>query len=312
MQDDDTADVDPGSDEAQSTSRVNTQGNRPRSMRGVNGSTVRLPFGLDYTRVPVLGTFEDEPTQSAKLETSWFDLPSASEERPLLVASVAGRIEHHDINGIEQEGNEVELQYGRKTDGGVQKLGAVEMLDQGPTPQWRNLRYPIADLPEDADVVRLVAKDSSLAEKDWVAVTPLRNPKLVELNTMFDSETPGLLDWTVAFQYPCQRPFYHHAGVDEIPEYRIMPDAPGKAKLSGFMDFLGGGSLAPVEAVNTSYEVPGYLKGDWQRDWGSVAKYQRRTNSAGEAPALAQVDIAENTRWGLYTPGPMKVRDPEE
>ena len=312
VQDDDTADVDPGSDEAQSTSRVNTQGNRPRSMRGVNGSTVRLPFGLDYTRVPVLGTFEDEPTQSAKLETSWFDLPSASEERPLLVASVAGRIEHHDINGIEQEGSEVELQYGRKTDGGVQKLGVVEMLDQGPTPQWRNLRYPIADLPEDANVVRLVAKDSSLAEKDWVAVTPLRNPKLVELNTMFDSETPGLLDWTVAFQYPCQRPFYHHAGVDEIPEYRIMPDAPGKAKLSGFMDFLGGGSLAPVEAVNTSYEVPGYLKGDWQRDWGSVAKYTRRTNSAGDVPALAQVDIAETTRWGLYTPGPMKVRDPEE
>ena len=67
-----------------------------------------------------------------------------------------------------------------------------------------------------------------------------------------------------------------------------------------------------MEAVNTSYEVPGYLKGDWQRDWGSVAKYQRRTNSAGEVPALAQVDIAENTRWGLYTPGPMKVRDPEE
>ena len=300
VQDDDTADVDPGSDEAQSTSRVNTQGNRPRSMRGVNGSTVRLPFGLDYTRVPVLGTFEDEPTQSAELETSWFDLPEVSEERPLLVASVAGRIKHHDINGIEQEGNELELQYGRKTSGGVQKLGAVEMLDQGPTPQWRNLRYPIADLPEDADVVRLVAKDTSLAEKDWVAVTPLRNPKLVELNTMFDSETPGLLDWTVAFQYPCQRPFYHHAGVDEIPEYRIMPDAPGKAKLSGFMDFLGGGSLAPVEAVNTSYEVPGYLKGDWQRDWGSVAKYERRTNSAGEAPALAQVDLAETTRWGLY------------
>lgn len=312
VQSDDTADVDPGSDEAQSTSRVNTQGNRPRSMRGVNGSTVRLPFGLDYTRVPVLGTFEDEPTQSAELETSWYDLPSSSEERPLLVASVAGRIKHHDINGIEQEGNELELQYGRKTSGGVQKLGAVEMLDQGPTPQWRNLRYPVADLPDEADVVRLVAKDTSLAEKDWMAVTPLRNPKLVELNTMFDSETPGLLDWTVAFQYPCQRPFYHHAGVDEIPEYRIMPDAPGKQKLSGFMDFLGGGSLAPVEAVNTSYEVPGYLKGDWQRDWGSVAKYERRTNSAGEAPALAQVDIAENTRWGLYTPGPMKVRDPEE
>ena len=31
-----------------------------------------------------------------------------------------------------------------------------------------------------------------------------------------------------------------------------------------------------------------------------------------QAPALAQVDLAETTRWGLYTPGTMKVRDPEE
>ena len=312
VQDDDTADVDPTSVEAQSTSRVNTQGNRPRSMRGVNGSTVRLPFGLDYTRVPVLGTFEDEPTQSASLETAWFELPEKSEDRPLLVASVAGRIKHHDINGIEQDGTELKMEYGRTTESGVKKLGDVEMLDQGPTPQWRNVRYPLDELPDDADVVRLVAEDASLAEKDWLAVTPLRNPKLVELSEVFDADTPGLLDWTVAFQYPCQRPFFHEAGVNEIPEYRIMPDAPGKAQLSGFMDFLGGGALAPTEAVNTSYEIPGYLRDDWQRDWGSVAKYQLRTNSAGEVPARAQVDTAETTRWGLYTPGPMKVRDPNE
>ena len=312
VQDDDTADVDPTSAEAQSTSRVNTQGNRPRSLRGVNGSTVRLPFGLDYNRVPVLGTFEDTPTQSAALETAWFELPEKSEERPLLVASVAGRIAHHDINGIEQEGTELKLEYGRTTEGGVEKLGDVEMLDQGPSPAWRNLRYPVDQIPEEADVVRLVAEDSSLAERDWLAVTPLRNPKLVELGQVFDSDTPGLLDWTVAFQYPCQRPFFHYAGVDEIPEYRIMPDAPGKAQLSGFMDFLGGGALAPTEAVNTSYEIPGYLRDDWQRDWGSVAKYSRRTNSAGDAPALAQVDVTETTRSGLYTPGPMKVRDPNE
>lgn len=310
VQDDGTSSQDPASDEAQSTSRVNTQGNRPKSMRGVNGSTVRLPFNLDYNRVPVVGTFEDEPSQSAKLETTWFELPEKSDDAPLLVASVAGRIKHHDINGVEQEGTDLELQYGKVSGGSVEKLGAVEMLDQGPTPTWRNLRYPIADLPDEADAVRIVAKDTSLAEEDWLAVTPLRNPTLEPLNERFGSDVPGLLDWTVAFQYPCQRPFYHHAGVDEIPQFRIMPDAPGKAQLSGFMDFLGGGALAPAEAVNTSYEIPGYLKDDWQRDWGSIAQYEPRTNSAGETPALAQVDTEETTRWGLYTPGPMKVREP--
>jgi len=303
---------DPNSAEEQSTTRVNTQGNRPKSMRGVNGSTVRLPFNLDYNRIPVAGTFEDEPTQSAKLETTWYELPAPKEDAPLLVASVAGRIAHHDINGIEQEGTELKLEYGRLDNGVVEKLGAVEMLDQGPTPLWRNLRYPMDKLPPEANVVRIVAEDTSLAEKDWLAVTPLRNPTLEPLNQRFDSDTPGLLDWTVAFQYPCQRPFMHHAGVTEIPEFRIMPDAPGKAQLSGFMDFLGGGALAPAEAVNTSYEIPGYLKDDWQRDWGSIARYRPRTNSEGDVPALAQIDEEVTTRWGLYTPGPMKVRNPEE
>ncbi|WP_368485909.1 arabinosyltransferase domain-containing protein [Corynebacterium sp. Marseille-P4321] len=304
--------VDPTTDEAQSTSRVNTQGNRPPSMRGVNGSTVRLPFNLDYNRVPVLGTFEDSPTQSARLETVWFELPERREDAPLLVTSVAGRIAHHDINGIEQEGGELKLEYGKSEGGSVEKLGSVEMLDQGPTPLWRNLRYPLAELPDDADVVRIAAEDTSLAEEDWLAVTPLRNPTLIPLGARFSSDTPGLLDWTVAFQYPCQRPFLHHAGVTEIPEFRIMPDAPGKQQLSGFMDFLGGGALAPAEAVNYSYEIPGYLRDDWQRDWGSIAKYERRTNSVGEAPKLAEVEETVVPRWGLYTPGPMKVRNPDE
>lgn len=299
------------SEQEQSTTRTNTQGNRPEHLRGVNGSTVRLPFNLDYTRVPVLGTFSDDPVGSAYIETSWYELPAARDNAPLLVTSVAGRIAHHDINGVEQEGNELMLEYGtRSGDGTVEVLGEVEMLDQGPTPSWRNLRYPLADLPAEADVVRLVAEDTSLKREDWLALTPLRVPTLAPLGEVLPSDEPGLLDWAVAFQYPCQRTFNHFAGVTEIPEYRIMPDAPGKEQLSGFMDFLGGGALATAEAVSHSYEIPGYLVGDWQRDWGSVARYERRPNSVGEEPEVAIIDHEEVTRTGWWTPGPMKIRDP--
>lgn len=301
------------SDEEQSTSSVNTQGFRPSHLKGVNNSTVRLPFNLDYTRVPVKGTYAKKPTSAAALETAWYELPAASDDAPLLVTSVAGRIAHHDINGVEQEGTDLKLEYGAKLDdGSVESLGKVEMLDQGPSLEWRNLRYPIADLPEGADVVRLVAEDNSLAEKDWLALTPLRNPHLEAMTDMFGTDTPGLLDWTVAFQYPCQRTFNHYAGVTEIPEYRVMPDAPGKEQLSGFQDFFGGGALATAEAVNYSYDIPGYLRNDWQRDWGSVAKYELRKDSTGAAPDLAQIDHEEVTRWGWWTPGPMKVRDPNQ
>ncbi|QPK83338.1 arabinosyltransferase domain-containing protein [Corynebacterium qintianiae] len=300
-------------EQEQSTSRTNTQGNRPDSLRGVNGSTVRLPFNLDYNKVPVLGSFSEEPTGSAHIETAWFELPEATAEAPLLVASAAGRIAHKDINGVEQEGTELVVEYGAKRDDGtIDALGDVVMLDQGPKQAWRNLRYPIEDLPEEADVVRLVGDDTSLAEKDWMAVTPLRAPTLTPLGDVFDSDTPGLLDWSVALQYPCQRTFNHYAGVTEIPEFRIMPDAPGKAQLSGFMDFLGGGALATAEAVNYSYDIPGYLASDWARDWGSIAKYEPRTDSLGDVPELADIDHEEKLRWGWWSPGPMKIRDPEE
>ncbi|WP_375545395.1 arabinosyltransferase domain-containing protein [Corynebacterium sanguinis] len=300
-------------DREQSTSRTNTQGNRADELRGVNDSTVRLPFNLDYNQVPVMGSYAEDATGSAYLESAWFELPEATDSAPLLVTSVAGRIAHKDINGVEQEGTDLVLEYGKsRADGGVEKLGDVVMLDQGPKLAWRNLRYPIEDLPEDADVVRLVGEDDSLAERDWMAVTPLRVPTLAPLGDVFDADTPGLLDWSVALQYPCQRTFNHYAGVTEIPEFRVMPDAPGKQQLSGFMDFLGGGALATAEAVNYSYEIPGYLANDWARDWGSIAKYELRTNSQGEAPEEADIDYSVHSRWGWWSPGEMKIRDTEE
>ena len=307
------ANADPNDEQAQSTSRTATQGNRSEDQVGINGSTVRLPFNLDYNRVPVLGSFAASTQATAELKTSWYELPEATEDAPLLVTSVAGRISHHDINGVKQKGQTLVLQYGtRNEDGSVSDIGELEMFDPGPAIKWRNLRYPIADLPDSANVVRLVGEDINLDPFEWMAVTPLRNPKLEHLTDVFDKDTPGLLDWTVALQFPCHRTFNHYAGVAEIPQFRISPDAPGKEELSDFMDFLGGGALATSEAVNSAYEIPGYLDRDWGRDWGSVHRYVLRTNSRGEEPMLAKIDYETVTRSGVWHPSDMKIRDPYE
>ena len=301
------------SDTVQSTSRAGTQGNRSEDEIGINGSTVRLPFNLDYNRIPVLGTFDEEAQTSSEITTSWFELPEATEEAPLLVASVAGRLEHHDINGEEKEGQTLKLEYGtRNTGGSVTDIGEVEMMDPGPSVKWRNLRYPISDLPEGANVVRLVGEDINLDPYEWMALTPLRNPKLEHITDVFDSDTPGLLDWPVALQFPCHRTFNHYAGVTEIPQFRIAPDAPGKEQLSGFQDFMGGGAMSTAEAVNSAYEMPGYLDQDWHRDWGSAYRYVLRTNSRGEAPAEADIDHEQITRSGWWKQSDMKIRDPNE
>ena len=183
------------------------------------------------------------------------------------------------------------------------------MTDIGPTPTWRNLRLPIEELPEEADSVRIVAEDTSLAPDDWLAFTPPRVPELEQMAARVDDNTPALLDWSVALQFPCQRPFDHYAGVTEIPEYRVSPDHPGKSALSGFMDFYGGGSLATTEAVNTSYELPSYTRDDWHRDWGSISIYELRDNSQGVAPNTAEIDTEEIVRSGLWHESEMKIRE---
>lgn len=278
---------------------------------GPNGSTYELPFNLDGATVPVLGSWQEGPQQPADLQTAWYELPPATPDTPLLTVSVFGDIQHHDINGTEQPGHTLHLEYGTRTpDGHVTDTGSVEMLDVGKSPQWRNLRYPIADLPDTANVVRITAFDHDLDPEEWLAVTPPRAPHLIPLSDALTPDTPGLIDWTVGLQFPCQRPFDHYAGVAEIPHYRIAPDAPGKDALTPVQSYSGGGPMGLVEAVNTSYQMPTYLKDDWGRDWGSLEIYEPRTDTDHPAPATATIDHRQVTRSGLWNPSEIFI-DPD-
>lgn len=295
-----------GSDEASGQATGNSGGLRVE--RGINGSTARLPFNLDYTEVPVVGSWAAGTQVPAHVTTDWYEVPEATEEAPIIVVSAAGRVEHYDINGVHQSGQSLLLEYGtRESDGQVRALGEAMMYDIGPEPSWRNLRYPLDQLPEEADVVRIVASDVNLDTDQWVAFTPPRVPTLDSLDNVIGSEDPGLLDWSVGLQFPCQRTFDHYAGITEIPEFRISPDHGGKSTLSPFQDWAGGGAMGTAEAVNDAYEIPSYLAGDWGRDWGSIERYSLRTNSEGAAPRVAEVELETIQRSGVWNPGPMKV-----
>lgn len=279
-----------------------------RQSEGVNESTAQLPFGMDPSLVPVTGSWHQGPQNPAEVTSSWYQLPEATEEAPLVVVSAAGRIEHHDINGVLQEGQELVLEYATMDeDGNVSNQGEAEMMDIGPSPSWRNLRLPIEDLPDEANVIRIAASDPSLDPEQWLAFTPPRVPTLESLDNVVGSEKPGLLDWAVALQFPNQRTFDHYAGVAEIPEYRISPDHGGKVTLTPFQDYAGGGVMGTAEAVNTSYQLPSYLQNDWQRDWGSFEVYLRRTNSEGDVPDNAEINYENITRSGLWDPGEMMI-----
>ncbi|MFI5504703.1 arabinosyltransferase domain-containing protein [Corynebacterium kutscheri] len=280
-----------------------------RSDAGINGSVNRLPFGLDYRKVPVIGSYTAGAQNYAEITTDWYQLPQQyTTDTPLLVVSAAGRIERYDINGVHQSGQSLVLEYGRRNaNGSVTMLGETLMDDISSSPEWRNLRLPLDSLPDEANVVRIHAIDSSLDPEQWIVFTPPRVPTLDSLNNVVGSEVPVLLDWSVPLQFPCQRPFGHYAGVDEIPEYRITPDAGGKSTGTPFQDYAGGGVMGTAEAVNYSYELPSYLKNDWLRDWGSIEVFNPRPNSLGQDPELADIDTEVITRSGLWYPGKMNI-----
>ncbi|MEU4597836.1 arabinosyltransferase domain-containing protein [Nocardia sp. NPDC023988] len=272
--------------------------------RGVNGSTVALPFGLDPAQTPVLGSYQEGMQQRARLESSWYGLPARTEESPLVVISAAGRIASKDDTGADKYGQSLLVEYGtRNPDGSVTPLGTYQPRDIGPAPSWRNLRVPLAELAPEADAVRILANDPILIGDQWLAFTPPRVPKLQSLDSFIGRTQPVLLDWAVGLQFPCQRPFSHENGVAEVPNYRILPDRPlAISSTDTWQAQEFGGPLGFTQMLAARVTIPTYLKDDWARDWGSLERYDQHIQAEP-----AQLETATTGRDGFWSPGPLRV-----
>src|SRR5699024_12337481 len=112
---------------------------------------------------------------------------------------------------------ELTLEYGTLGEGDeVTNTGELELRDVGASPKWRNLRIALDEIPDDANVVRLVAVDDSTDEDSWLAFTPPRVPEVTTLNSQCDPPMPGWREWSTAFKFTCQRTVDHVDGVSDI------------------------------------------------------------------------------------------------
>lgn len=271
--------------------------------QGVNGSSVALPFGLDPATTPVLGSYKSGPQSEARLETGWYSIPE-DDPSPLLVVSAAGRVAHYDVVGAFSYGQDMSFQFGHvEPNGDVTPVGGdVLPQDIGPNPSWRNLRVPRELFPAGANAVRVTIRDGDLNPEQWLAITPPRMAQLETLQEYVGSEDPVLLDWAVGLQFPCQRPFGHYAGVAEVPRFRILPDRPlAVTATSTWEDYKTGGVLGLTDMSLEAEAVPSYLKGNWNRDWGSLERYTPWGTYGGE-PVPAQVDTTQTRRSGMWQP----------
>jgi hypothetical protein len=274
---------------------------------GVNGSNTALPFGLDPAQTPVMGSYGSN-NQEATLTSNWYELGQLTGDTPILVLSAAGSIFSVDETGKAIYGQNIQLEFGRwAADGSIAPTGRTDLDDPGINRAWRNLRIPVTAIPPGSTLVRIQADDHDLQPDQWLAVTPPRLPHLVSLQTAVGSKTPVLLDFSIAAQFPCQRPLEIHDGLAEIPDYRITPDRVTAVTVSKtWMADTGGGLLGIIDALVDPTTVPTYLDDDWKRDWGSLQRYALLAKDA--KPAIITTSVV--TRSGWWKPGPSQILEP--
>ncbi|MBO0679770.1 arabinosyltransferase domain-containing protein [Mycolicibacterium sp. S2-37] len=273
---------------------------------GVNGSRVFLPFGLDPDTTPVMGSF-DENTVAAKATSAWYQLPPRTPDRPLVTVAAAGAIWWYNEDGSFNYGQSLKLQWGvHRPDGSYQALGEVQPIDIFNQRAWRNLRFPLAWAPPEANVARIVADDPNLSEDQWFAFTPPRVPVLETADAFLGPQTPVLMDIATAANFPCQRPFAERLGIAELPEYRIMPNFKQIVVSSNqWQAAEDGGPFLFIQALLRTESIPTYLSGDWYRDWGSLERYLRVV-PADEAPD-AVIEEGSTRVFGWSRGGPIRA-----
>lgn len=270
---------------------------------GVNGSNVFLPFGLDPDRTPVMGSY-DENTLAAKVTSAWYQLPPRTPDRPLVTVAAAGAIWYYEEDGSFNYGQSLKLQWGvHRPDGSYQALGEVQPIDIFMQKAWRNLRFPLAWAPPEANVARIVADDPNLSEDQWFAFTPPRVPVLQTAQQFLGSQTPVLMDIATAANFPCQRPFSEHLGVAELPEYRILPNFKQVVSSSNmWQSAQDGGPFLFIQALLRTSAVPTYLRDDWYRDWGSIERYSRVVPQSQAPDAEVQQGVTQVFGWSRNGP----------
>ena len=223
------------------------------------------------------------------------------------MVTASGAIWSYKEDGTFTYGQQLKLQWGTThPDGTTTPLAQVSPIDIGPWPAWRNLRFPFAWAPPEADVARIVAYDPNLSSEQWFAFTPPRVPALQSLQQLFGSTTPLLIDIAAAANFPCQRPYSEHLGVAELPAYRILPDHKQTAASSnGWQSSEAGGPFLISQAMAYTTTVATYLRGDWYRDWGSVEQLHRLVPAAQAPDAVVEQGVIRVNGWSR--PGPIRA-----
>jgi arabinosyltransferase C len=219
-----------------------------------------------------------DPTHTGRLVSPWFALPVLAPDQELAMT----------VSGRTDEGNDLELEFGTGEGGaGVRTLGRRPTTDlphaetpntgvpDRPDPSvWRSVWLARDRIPPGADRVRVLAVDGSSDPDGWLALTGPRLRSAVPLPQFLAANGPVLVNWPIAFLFPCVRNVVTVArGIAGAPRTVLAP--------ARRYDALGGQSLDPAAAgdfavlsglgsLGSLGEVPTRVVGRPDLDWGSL------------------------------------------
>lgn len=258
------------------------------------------PRGLGGNRLPVWSSYSPEGPGTGRVRTPWRALdPDAKQGRAPVVVAVAGRL---------GTATPITAQFGKRGGSDGRRIELVDEIPVGgrPTsdpPGWRDYRLSLLGRPAaEADTVRLVAADADVTPDGWLAFAAPRVPELVPMTRFIGRDTPVFMDWPVGFVHPCLEPFAIRNGVVGMPQYRLLPDEQLMTGSENWSGAQAGGPLGWLEIVAEEREIPTYLEGAWNADWGQLTAIEPL---AGETAPPSLV-IGTEVRAGWWSPGPMR------
>lgn len=255
------------------------------------------PQGLGGRALPVWSSYAPQGRGTGEYRTTWYELPDRAREgeAPLVVA-VAGTL---------GPTTPIVAQFGRRGPGGIDVVDELPVIG-APTdepPGWRDYRLSLAGQPAaGADTVRLVAADADVTEIGWVAFAAPRVPQLTRMTELVGGSPPVFMDWPVGFVHPCVQPAAVRNGIAEIPGYRLLPDDRLTVQSENWSGAFAGGPLGWLDVVATERELPSYLEGAWDTDWGKLTAIEP-VDSDAEVPT---VRTGTAVRSGWWSPGPLR------
>ncbi len=160
-------------------------------------------------------------TVAGRQPTGWFVLdPAQRAQRLPVVVTVSGALRVAD---------QLFLEFGDEAGQVVQR----RRID-GPDPAAVAAGYPERDdrqlAPPTATAVRLAVEAPPAGPAPPATVSVPRVPRLTPLVDVLPPGEDAVLDWPVAFQFPCLRPAALALGTASVPGWRVAPPGVGRRR----------------------------------------------------------------------------------